>query len=119
MAALTGWIGSLLMVVGVGGYLLTHGVSRTALIPAAIGAALIGLAYLGKTERFRRHAMHAAMVVALVGLAGSARGLLQLPAVMSGEAVARPAAVYAQSLTAVALFILLIAGIRSFVAARR
>ena len=119
MTQLTGWIGTLLMVVGVGGYMLTHGVSRTALIPAVIGAVLIGLAYLGRTERLRRHAMHAAMIVALVGLAGSARGLLQLPDVLSGEPVARPAAVYAQSLTAIPLLILLVAGIRSFVAARR
>ena len=119
MAKLTGWIGVLLMVVGVGGYALTHGVSRTALIPAVLGAALLGLGHLAKTERWRRHAMHAAMIVALVGIAGSARGLMQLPAVLSGETVSRPAAVYAQSMTAVALLILLIAGIRSFVAARR
>ncbi len=119
MVKLTGWIGVVLMAVGVGGYVLTHGVSRTALIPAVIGAALIGLGYLGQTERLRRHAMHAAMIVAIAGIAGSARGLMPLPALLSGEAVSRPAAVYAQSMTAVALLILLIAGIRSFVAARR
>jgi hypothetical protein len=107
------------MVVGVGGYMLTHGVSLTALIPAAIGAVLIGLSYLAQSDRARRHAMHAAMVVALVGIAGSARGLLQLPALLSGGEVARPAAVYAQSITAVVLLILLLAGIRSFLAARR
>jgi hypothetical protein len=116
---LTGWIGALLIVVGIGGYILTDMVSRTALIPAVIGAVLIGLAFLGRSERRRRHAMHGAMIVALAGIAGSARGLMQLPALLSGESVARPAAVYAQSMTAVALLILLVAGIRSFVAARR
>jgi hypothetical protein len=116
---LTGWVGALLMVVGVGGYILTHMVSRTALIPAAIGAVLIGLAYLGAQERRRRHALHGAMVVALLGIAGSARGLMQLPALLSGGEVARPAAVYAQSITAIALLVLLVAGIRSFIAARR
>ena len=119
MQQLMGWIGAALMVVGVGGYMLTHGVSRTALIPAVIGAVLIVLGYLGQVERLRRHAMHGAMLVALIGIVGSARGLMQLPALLSGEVVARPAAVYAQSITTVALLILLIAGIRSFVAARR
>jgi hypothetical protein len=63
--------------------------------------------------------MHGAMLVALVGIAGTARGLMQLPTLLSGGEVVRPAAVYAQSLTALILVVLLVAGIRSFMAARR
>lgn len=119
MIHLTATIGALLMVVGVGGYVLTHMVSRTALIPAAIGAVLLLLAAWGRQQRTHRHAMHAAMLVALLGLAGSARGLVQLPSLLAGGQASRPAAVYAQSITAIALLVLLAMGIRSFVAARR
>jgi hypothetical protein len=119
MLKLTGWIGVVLMIVGVGGYVLTHAVSPTALIPAAIGAVLLALATWGQRERARKHAMHGAMLVALLGIGGSVRGLLQLPTVLAGGDVARPAAVYAQSITAVLLLVLLVAGIRSFIAARR
>jgi hypothetical protein len=57
--------------------------------------------------------------VAILGLAGTARGLMQLPTLLGGGEVARPAAVYSQSITAVALLVLLVMGIRSFIAARR
>jgi hypothetical protein len=119
MTRLTALVGVLLMITGVAGYILTHMVSRTALIPAAIGVVLLLLAAWAQREGARKHAMHATLVVALLGLAGSLRGVLQLPTALSGGAVARPAAVYAQSITAVALLVLLVAGIRSFIAARR
>lgn len=119
MTQVTALVGVLLMITGVGGYILTHMVSRTALIPAAIGVVLLLLATWGKRQSAQKHAMHGAMVVALLGIAGSLRGVLQLPTVLSGGEVARPAAVYAQSITAVALLVLLVAGIRSFIAARR
>ena len=119
MTQLTALVGVLLMITGVAGYVLTDMVSRTALIPAAIGLVLLLLAAWGKRESARKHAMHGALVVALLGIAGSLRGALQLPTLLSGGEVARPAAVYAQSVTAVALLVLLLAGIRSFIAARR
>jgi hypothetical protein len=119
MTQLTALVGVLLMITGVAGYVLTHMVSRTALIPAAIGGVLLLLATLGKRESAGKHAMHGALVVALLGIVGSLRGALQLPTLLSGGGVARPAAVYAQAITAVALLVLLLAGIRSFSAARR
>lgn len=119
MTQLTGIVGALLIVVGVAGYLLTDRVSMTALIPAAIGAVLLLLAMLGQRPGARKHAMHGVMLLALIGIAGSARGLLQLPTLLSGGDVARPAAVYSQSITAVLLLLLLVLGVRSFIAARR
>jgi hypothetical protein len=120
MTGLVNGTGVLLVVIGVGGWVLTDRVSPTALIPAALGAVLIVLGLVAaRGESARRHAMHGAMLVALVGIAGTARGLMQLPAALSGGPVARPAAVYAQSLTALLLIVLLVAGIRSFIAARQ
>jgi len=54
-----------------------------------------------------------------MGLFGSIRGLLQLPTVLSGGEVARPAAVIAQSIMAVLMIIFVALAIRSFVEARR
>ena len=119
MTKLTISIGVLLVVVGVGGYILTGAVSVTALIPAVIGVVLVALAAWGRNDATRKHAMHGAMLVALLGVAGSVRGLLQLPGLLAGGEVARPAAVYSQSITAILMLILIVAGVRSFVAARR
>jgi hypothetical protein len=112
-------IGAALVAVGLGGYVMTDMVSPTALIPAAIGAVLIALAAWGRQPSARKHAMHAALLVAILGIGGTFRGLLQLPTLLSGGAVARPAAVYAQSITAILLVVLLVLGISSFMAARR
>ena len=112
-------IGAALVAVGLGGYVMTDMVSPTALIPAAIGAVLVALAVWGRQPSARRHAMHGAMVVAILGIGGTFRGLLQLPTLLGGGTVARPAAVYAQSITAILLVVLLVLGISSFVAARR
>lgn len=118
MTRLASSIGVLLVVVGVGGYVMTGAASATALIPAVIGVLLVALAVWGKKPTATKHAMHGAMVVALVGAAGSARGLMQLTALLGGGEVARPAAVYSQSITAVLLLFLIVAGIRSFMRAR-
>lgn len=119
MVQLTAIVGVLLVIVGVVGYVLTDMVSLTALIPAAIGVVLVLLAVWGQRPAARRHAMHAALLIALLGIGGTVRGLVQLPTLLAGGEVARPAAVYSQSLTAVVLLVLLLAGIRSFLAARR
>jgi hypothetical protein len=119
MTQLTTVVGVFLLIVGGGGYVLTDMVSLTALIPAAIGVLLLLLAMWGRRPAARRHAMHGAMLIALLGIGGTVRGLLQLPTLLAGGEVARPAAVYSQSITALALVVLLLAGIRSFIAARR
>ena len=91
-------VGVILMVLGVASYLLSGMASPTALIPSAFGFVLSMLGYYGRHESTRKTAMHAAMVVAVVGLLGSASGLMALPALLTGGEVARPTAVIAQSL---------------------
>jgi drug/metabolite transporter (DMT)-like permease len=65
----------LLIVVGVMGYANgTPGddgkVSPTALIPAFVGAALAGCGLMAFNDKFRKHAMHLAAVVGLLGALG-------------------------------------------------
>lgn len=119
MPQLTTAIAALLIVVGIGGYVLTDRVSPTALIPAAIGIVLMLLAMWGRRPAARKHAMHGVMLICLIGIAGTVRGLMQLPTLLGGGDVPRPAAVYSQSITALGLLLVLVMGIRSFIAARR
>jgi hypothetical protein len=119
MAKTSQLVGVILMVLGVGGYVMSGMASPTALIPAFFGLVISGLGYYGRHEQTRKTAMHLAMGVALVGILGSARGLMGLPAVLSGGAVERPVAVISQSVMAVVLIWYLVKGIQSFRAARR
>ena len=110
-------LGGVLIVLGLAGYFLTGAASLTALIPAAFGLVMTLLGLLARDERKRKHAMHAAVVVALLGFLGSIRGLLQIGDVVDGTA-ARPAAVIAQTIMAVLTLGYIVMAVRSFVRAR-
>lgn len=103
---------------GLGGYFLTGAVHKTALIPAVIGIVLLILGLLAGNEKLRMHVMHAALLIGLLALLGTARSLLKLPAAFDGTAE-RPGAVFAQAATAVLSVAYLGLGVRSFIAARR
>ena len=108
----------LYIALGLAGYFLTGAVHTTALIPAFIGVVLLVLGLLGSNEKLRMHVMHAALLIGLLALLGTARSLLKLPAAFYGTAE-RPGAVFAQAATAVLSVIYLAVGVRSFIAARR
>ena len=110
-------LGVALIIVGLAGYFLTGAVSLTALIPAAFGLVIALSGLIARDERKRKHAMHAAVVVALLGFLGSIRGLLQIGDVFDGTAV-RPAAVIAQTIMAVLTLGYIVIAVRSFVQAR-
>lgn len=119
MARLTMTIGGLLTALGIVGYVMSGMLSVTALIPSAFGLMLIVLGALGQAEARRKLMMHLAMVVGLLGLLGSFSGLLDMPTMLSGGEVARPAASIARAAMAAILLVYLVAGVRSFAAARR
>ena len=100
MPATTIALGVALIVLGLAGYVLTGAVSLTALIPSAFGLLFVLAGLLARDDRRRMHAMHVAVVVALLGFLGSIRGLMQIGAVFDGTA-ARPEAVIAQTIMAV------------------
>jgi hypothetical protein len=111
-------LGAALIVLGLGGYLLTGAVSLTALIPAAFGLLLVLAGVLARDERRRMHAMHAAVVIALLGFLGSARGLLGIGKLLDGTAV-RPAAIVAQTIMALLTLGYIVIAVRSFIQARK
>ncbi len=119
MPAITFFLAVLLMAVGLGGFLASGAHAPTALIPAVLGVLIGVCAALARKPKARMHAMHAAVLLALLGVLGSLRGVLQLPALLSGQTVARPLAVVAQSVTAVLCLGYVVVAIRSFIQARR
>jgi hypothetical protein len=112
-------IGTFLTLLAVISYALSGGASWTALIPAFVGVPLIILGILGKRESIRRHVMHAAVGLALIGFLGSIRALADFVRVLNGVTVERPGAVVAQILMSLACFIFVAFGVKSFVDARR
>jgi hypothetical protein len=94
-------IGLLLMLLGVGSYLLTGGASLTALIPALFGLAIAGLGGLALASQGpHSRAQFGAILLAILGLLGSLRGLAGLFTLLTGGQVERPGAVVAQALMA-------------------
>ena len=108
----------LYIALGLAAFFLTGAVHKTALIPAYFGMVLLILGLLGQKENLRKHVMHAALLVVLLALLGTARSLLRLPSAFDGTAE-RPFAIYAQAATAVLSISFLALGIRSFIQARR
>jgi len=111
-------VGVVLVAIGLGAYLGTGAHAPTALIPAALGVLIAVAGVLARNPRLRMHAMHAAVLVALLGILGCIPGLLRLPALLDGTAQ-RPAAVVAQLITFVVCLVFVVSAVRSFIEARR
>lgn len=110
--------GVLLILLGVAGYaygLMTGHASPTALIPAAFGLviAIIG-AVAAKNEGLRKHLMHAAVIIALIGfIAPLGRVLSKI-----SEFAISAASLSQLAMSAICLIFVVLA-VRSFIAARR
>ena len=119
MTKLTIITGILLITLGIVGYCGSGAQSITALIPAGFGIIIGILGILSKKEKIRKHMMHGALLVAMLGLIGSFSGILKTIDLLRNIAVERPTAAIAQAIMALICLVYLIAGIQSFVSARR
>ncbi|MBR22587.1 MAG: hypothetical protein CMF57_09150, partial [Leifsonia sp.] len=117
MTTLTLWIGGILTAAGIIVYAATGAASLTALIPAAVGMLLLAAGLVARNEKARRHAIHAALAVALLGVVGSLMQVVRLGEVFAGTAE-RPVAVLLSTVMFVLLVVYLAVGIGSFVRAR-
>ncbi|MBY0495680.1 MAG: hypothetical protein K2Y23_15840 [Cyanobacteria bacterium] len=115
MPGTTRLFGLILIALGVVSYVWTGRTSVTALIPALFGAVLLVCAIVARAnEGARKHAMHAAVAVGLIGaIAALARGI---PAALVDAS--RPA-VMSQLAMGVLLLIYVALGVQSFISARR
>lgn len=91
----------------------------TALIPAVLGLILVILGSLAKSkENLRKHLMHGAVLVGLLGFLATVSSVLKLSTLFNGTAE-RPLAVVSQFLTAVICFVFVLLCVKSFIDARR
>jgi hypothetical protein len=104
----------LLIALGGGFYFGTGQKSVTALIPAFFGLAFVLLGLLGRNDRLRKHVMHAAAALGLVGLIVP---LVRLLPKLSELELDNPA-VLEQVLMAVVCAVFVVLCVRSFVVAR-
>ncbi|MGI8947318.1 MAG: hypothetical protein ACR2FV_04940 [Ornithinimicrobium sp.] len=118
MTAITLIVGAILTLAGVVGYVASDSASFTALIPSVVGVLLLICGLVARKENLRRHAIHAALAVALLGALGSLMNVLRIGELFAGTAE-RPAAVILSTVMFVVLVVYLVLGIRSFIMARR
>ncbi|GEO97435.1 hypothetical protein [Kocuria turfanensis] len=118
MTALTLLVGAVLTLAGVAGYALSGAASLTALIPSAIGVLLLICGLLARNAKMHRHAIHAGLLIALLGVLGSLRNVAGIGEVLAGTAE-RPAAVILSTVMFLVLALYLALGIGSFIKARR
>jgi hypothetical protein len=115
--------GIFLILIGCVGFFLTYQPEKppyTALIPAAFGLALAILGGLALKDSFRKHAMHAAAMIGLIGFLGAAfMSIPKLPALLAGEGLDRPKAVIAQLIMAATCLVFVGLCVKSFIDARR
>lgn len=116
MTAATRALGAALVAVGVIAFVITGADSWTALIPAILGALVLALGILAGKESLHRHAIHGALLVAALGFLGTLPNALPL---ITGGEVELPVAAWASLITAVLALAYVVAGVRSFIAARR
>jgi|GEM_PF-130255 len=106
--------GALFVVLGVVGYFVAEPSFWPVAVPGALGLALIVAALLGMKPSFRKNAMHAAVLAALLGLVGTARSLKELV-----ERVLDKPGLIIESAAAILCGVFIWLAIKSFLDARR
>ena len=112
------WSGRLLILVGIIGYaygLYIGAASLTAFIPAAFGVVLMALGYMaGSVESMRKHLMHLAVIIGLLGFLAALGGLFRkgVPETIGAGAVSQIA-------MAMICLVFVVLAVRSFISARR
>ncbi len=115
MAKITIGLGLVLIALGLGSYFGTGRASVTALIPAFFGLPLLLLGLVALKERMRTIAMIIAVVIGLLGFAGTISGLMKLPVLLTGSELDRPAAVAVQAAMAIVCFVFVLLSVWSFI----
>lgn len=120
MTTLTRGLGAVLIVVGVVAYMLTGASSPTALIRAVLGLVILVLGVVASRPTLHRHAIHGALLVAVllvVGSAGNATAFMRV--LFSGEQVESLGAGVAYTITLLLCAAYFVVGILAFVAENR
>jgi hypothetical protein len=109
----------LLIILGIAGFVATGSIHYTALIPTWAGIVFLLLGVMAMKDNLRKHAMHFAAMLAVIGFAATAKGIVGVGRYLSGGDVARPAAAVTQAIMALLCLGFVALCVRSFVATRR
>ncbi|MFO7526583.1 MAG: hypothetical protein R6W68_14110, partial [Ignavibacteriaceae bacterium] len=90
-----------------------------ALIPAFLGLPMLILGWIAQNEKYLKHAMHGAAVLALLGFGGTVGGLIKFFRMIGGEQFERGSAITVQAIMALLCLIFLIFAVRSFIDTRK
>lgn len=119
MARITIATGVILMLLGAGFYVGMGAGSITALIPAFFGIPIFVFGLVALDDFKRKHAVHGALIFALLGLFGSvSMGFSKWRALAQGVEIERPLAAWEQLGMAIICFVFIALCVRSFIAAR-
>lgn len=118
MSTTTIIIGLLLIIEGILGFFLTGASHFTALIPAGFGLVITLSGILARKEKLHMHAMHAAVLFALIGFAATSAAFSKISLLIAGTAGEKTVAYESKIVMAILCGTLLVLGIRSFVVAR-
>jgi len=117
MANITIIIGLLLIALGAGGYFGGGQASMTALIPAFFGLPIALFGALALKEKLRKHAMHGAVLLGLLGFVGAL--MRPVKKLFGEEAFELNLATGSQLVMAAICLIFVVLCVRSFIAARK
>ncbi|WP_440763881.1 hypothetical protein [Natronorubrum sp. DTA7] len=102
-------LGIALVALGIGAYVLSDFASVTALIPAVFGVAIALLGVVGWQTDRQRLAIYGIGALALLGVLGSARGIPDVIALLTGGSVESTVAAVAQGSMILIGLVLLVA----------
>ena len=120
MAKVTIATGVILILLGIGFYYGTGGVSWTAFIPSLFGLPILAFGLVARKESARKHAMHAAVLFGLLGFLGAVgRGFPQWRMMAQGSELPVPMAALELLLMTIICGAFVVMCIVSFVKARR
>lgn len=106
-------LGFALVVLGAGAYVLSDFASITALIPAVFGALIVLLGVMGYQRSRDRLAIYGIGLLAVLGVLGSARGIPDVLALLTGGAVDSIIAAVSQG-AMIAICLVLLAAVVKF-----
>ncbi len=109
--------GLFLILVGLLGYFIPETQSPTALIPAGFGVLLVVLGLLARKDSLRKHVMHAAAMIGLIGFVGA--GAMVVRRLLNPDPSRGPAALIAQAVMSLACLVFVALCVKSFIDARR
>ena len=107
----------MLILIGAGFALATGSPSITPWIPALVGILLLVAGLLAHREPLRKHAIHAALAIALLAALGSLMNVVKIGQLFTGTD--RPAPIIESLLLFIVCVAYVAVGVRSFIAARR